>query len=94
MAVRNHQTTTRSVDKKGRLLLGLEMAGATVLVEKMPTGEFIVRPAVTVPAEEAWLFQNKEALESVRLGLEDARSGRFVKDPRGSKRSPTKRTKG
>jgi len=30
-----------------------------------------------IPASEVWLFQNKEALESVMEGLEDASEGRI-----------------
>ena len=87
-------SVTRSVDKKGRLLLGTELADSTVLVERTEIGEFIIRPAVTVPLEEAWLFQNKKALDSVLRGLEDARLGRVVEDPRRSKKLRPRKSKG
>ncbi len=32
-----------------------------------------------IPASEAWLYKNKEALESVRRGLKDAAEGRISK---------------
>jgi len=85
--------STRAVDKKGRILLGMDMADTTVLVERTSNGEFIVRPAVTVPVREAWLFQNEKALESVKRGLEDARAGRFVADPRRSKTRRSRKPK-
>lgn len=33
----------------------------------------------TIPTSEAWLYKNKEALESVRRGLKDAAKGRIAK---------------
>ena len=32
-----------------------------------------------IPTSEAWLYKNKEALESVRRGLKDAAKGRITK---------------
>lgn len=32
-----------------------------------------------IPASEAWLYKNKESLESVRRGLKDAAKGRISK---------------
>ena len=32
-----------------------------------------------IPTSEAWLYKNKEALESVRRGLKDAAKGRISK---------------
>jgi hypothetical protein len=74
-------TAAKKIDSKGRLLLGEEMAGATVLVEKLENGEYIVKPAVVIPTNEKWLFENEEALNSVMLGLKQARTRKFVKKP-------------
>lgn len=71
----------KKIDSKGRLLLGEELAGTTVLIEKRPNGEYIIKPAVIIPAAEKWLFDNKEAMNSVQLGLKQARDGKFVKNP-------------
>ncbi len=35
--------------------------------------------AEVIPSSEAWLYKNKEALESVRRGLKDAAEGRVSK---------------
>ncbi len=32
-----------------------------------------------IPTSEAWLYKNKEALESIRRGLKDAAKGRISK---------------
>ncbi|MBF0537188.1 MAG: hypothetical protein HQL03_02935 [Nitrospirae bacterium] len=34
---------------------------------------------VEIPLSEQWLYDNKEALESVRAGLEDSKAGRITK---------------
>ena len=66
-------TAAKKIDSKGRLLLGEELAGTTVLVEKRENGEYVVKPAVVIPANEKWLFENEEALNTVMLGLKQTR---------------------
>ena len=83
-------TAAKKIDSKGRLLLGEELAGSTVLVEKLQNGEYIIRPAVIIPAREKWLFDNKEALNSVMLGLKQAREGKVVKKPSFAKKKSWK----
>jgi predicted transcriptional regulator len=69
------------VDSKGRIVLDKSYAGATMLVDQRADGTIVLRPAVTVPANEAWLWKNKKALAMVQRGLKEARQGRFVKPP-------------
>lgn len=80
----------KKIDSKGRLLLGEELAGTTVLIEKRANGEYIIKPAVVIPASEKWLFDNEEAMSSVMLGLKQAREGKFVKNPSFSKKKSWK----
>lgn len=42
-------------------------------------GQILLSPEATVPLHEAWLYQNKEALASVRRGIEEAGSGKARK---------------
>jgi hypothetical protein len=42
-------------------------------------GQIVLDPQVTIPASEAWLFNNPKALASVRRGLSDAARGRVSK---------------
>ena len=42
-------------------------------------GQIILDPQVTIPASEAWLFNNPEAIASVWRGLYDAAQGRVSK---------------
>ena len=71
--------TAKKLDSKGRLVLGPQFANTTVLVEKVAEGEFHVKTATVIPAREAWLFKNLEAMELVMRGLEDSKNGRVSK---------------
>jgi hypothetical protein len=72
---------TKQVDSKGRLTLGEAFANETVLVEPHGEGEVIVRLARVIPAREAWLYDNKAALASVRRGLQQATEHHLVAGP-------------
>lgn len=65
----------KQVDSKGRITLDRGYAGSTMLVEAREDGSIVLRPAVTVPANEAWLWKNKRALALVLDGLEEAQRG-------------------
>jgi len=71
----------KQVDAKGRITLDKRYAGGTMLVEESDDGTIILRPAVTVPANEAWLWKNKKALSMVQQGLEESRRGLSVRGP-------------
>jgi hypothetical protein len=73
--------TVKQVDSKGRVTLDKAYAGSTMILEQDEDGTIILRPAVTVPAREAWLWKNPKALAMVMRGLKDAREGKFVKGP-------------
>ncbi len=71
---------TRTVDDRNRLTLGELLKGSKrVRLYKNDRGEFLLQPVVEIPASEAWLFQNKEAFESVKKGLKDASVGKILK---------------
>lgn len=40
-------------------------------------GQMILDPLVMVPASEMWLYENKEAIASVRKGLKESREGKI-----------------
>ena len=42
-------------------------------------GQILLDPQVTIPASEVWLFNNPDALASVRRGLSDAAQGKVSK---------------
>jgi hypothetical protein len=76
-----YDTLTRNVDSKGRLTLGEPFANRTVLVEARAEGEWFIKLARVVPEREAWLYDNKAALASVRRGLKQAAEGEFAAAP-------------
>ena len=77
----DHTALTRNVDSKGRVTLGERYANRTVIVEERGEGEFLVRVARVIPEREAWLYENPEALASVRRGVSQARAGKLSKGP-------------
>jgi len=74
------EVATRTIDDRNRLTLGeLPKGSKRVRIYKNDRGEVLLRPVVEIPASEAWLFQNKEAFESVKKGLRDASEGKISK---------------
>ena len=74
-------TTIKTIDEKGRVTLGKEFAGRTVELEESDAG-LILRYVVAVPANEAWLWENKRALSAVRTGIEQAAASNTGKGPK------------
>jgi len=67
-------------DAKKRVVLPQPPAtGVTYHVYINSLGQIVLDPQVTIPASELWLFQNPEALASVRRGLADAAKGKVSK---------------
>lgn len=68
------------LDSKKRITLGKLSAEEVTSydAEVKENGVIILHPKVEIPAEELWLWQNKEAMASVRQGLDDAANGRFA----------------
>lgn len=70
-------TLIKQVDAKGRVTLGESFANQAVLIESQGAGEVLVKVARLIPAREAWLYENKAALASVRRGLKQAAEHQF-----------------
>ena len=69
-------------DSKRRLTLGKAMSGfdedVRFDVYRNPDGQIVLDPQVSIPASEAWLYRNPEALARVRRGLQEAAEGKAV----------------
>ena len=65
-------------DSKKRLSLSKALADATVTfnVYVNNLGQIILDPHKNVPAHEAWVFENKEILASLKRGLKQAGQGK------------------
>ncbi|MBL7542765.1 MAG: hypothetical protein JNL11_03065 [Bdellovibrionaceae bacterium] len=76
-------------DSKGRISLGDKFSGKQFIVEEKANGEILLKPAVTVPIQEEWLWKNMDAMKKVQTGLGQLNSpkrksrgsfAKFVKD--------------
>jgi hypothetical protein len=66
-------------DAKKRLSLGEAAAGARAYnIYRNPLGQLILDPVKTIPASEMWLYENPEALASVKQGLREVAEGKSV----------------
>jgi len=71
---------TRTIDSRNRLTVGELVLGLKrVRIYKNKLGEILIKPIVEIPASELWLFQNKEAFESVQKGLKEMSEGKISK---------------
>jgi len=74
------EITTKTIDDRKRITLGeLIKDSKRIRLYKNKRGEILLIPVVEIPASEIWLFKNKEALEGVQKGLQDASEGRISK---------------
>jgi hypothetical protein len=66
-------------DAKKRLSLGAALTGPTAYnIYKNSFGQLILDPVRAVPASEAWLYENPQALASVKRGLRESAEGKIV----------------
>lgn len=80
MAPRHAEVVTVRPDSKGRIALGKFARGVSSFqVHQDRDGRIVLEPFAEVPARERWLFENREALESVKRGLSQTHAGRVKK---------------
>ena len=63
---------TLTLDSKNRISLSklLKFKGvSSVKASILENGDILLKPMASIPARELWLYENKEALESVKRGL-------------------------
>lgn len=78
---------TRSFDSKHRITLGGRLY--RLLISKMKIdsykvfigkgGDILLRPEVSIPSSEAWVYQNPEVIGKIRKGIEEAGEGKIEK---------------
>ncbi len=66
---------TAKIDAKHRLLIKGPVAEHYRMFCN-DAGQILLDPQVMLPAREAWLFKNKDALASVRQGLKESAEGK------------------
>ena len=72
-------TEIQKPDAKKRLSLGqaIGQPGVAYNIYCNRLGQIVLDPVKAVPVHETWLFENKEALASVKRGLADSAAGRI-----------------
>jgi hypothetical protein len=66
-------------DAKKRLSLGEALRGATAYnIYRNSFGQLILDPVRAVPASEMWLYENAEALASVKQGLRESAERKII----------------
>ena len=67
-------------DAKGRICIGKPAPGV-VGYQRVdePDGKILLIPMAAIPANEVWLYQNKDALESVQRGIRQSKAGKLTK---------------
>ncbi len=78
----------KTLDSKKRISLGEKIL--KMLADKFPAksfkvyvgedGDILLRPVVTIPSKEAWIYENPTFLEENRKGLSEANQGKLKKD--------------
>jgi hypothetical protein len=67
------------LDAKKRLSLGVALSGVTAYnIYRNALGQLILDPVKAIPASEMWLYQNEQALASVKQGLRESAEGKSV----------------
>jgi len=67
-------------DAKGRITLGKLAEGvSSYRARRKADGTIVLEPFVEIPADEQWLWDNKEELAKVLQGIADAKAGRLTK---------------
>ncbi len=66
-------------DAKKRIVLPRTRAGVTYHIYANKLGQLILDPQVTIPASEAWFWEDAENVESFRRAIADVKSGRVHK---------------
>jgi len=69
-------------DAKKRVTLGKALDGLDVDIHfdvyRKENGQILLDPQISVPASEAWLYRNPEAIRAVRQGIQEAAEGKAV----------------
>ncbi|MGA2065528.1 MAG: hypothetical protein ABSG86_11190 [Thermoguttaceae bacterium] len=73
--------TTKMADSRGRVALGNAFANSPVMIERISPSEVRIVKARVIPENEAWLWENHEALEMVTQGLRQAKNREFAENP-------------
>lgn len=72
----------RILDNKGRITISndwMPYKNQTIRSFKIyrnADGDLLLRPEVTIPAREAWIYENPEVIKSIRKGVKELEQGK------------------
>ena len=75
---------TRFIDSKGRITIGekiLKKISSQNRVNQFQIlvgqdGDILLRPLITIPSREAWIYEKPELIKQIRKGLQEAKEGK------------------
>ena len=75
---------TKVLDSKNRITLGgklKKLVNKNANVESYQVfigrnGDILLRPMVSIPSSEAWVYKNSQVIGNVRKGLQEAKEGK------------------
>ncbi len=78
---------TRTIDSKNRITIGekiRKLISIQAEADKFQIffneeGDILLRPMVSIPIREAWIYQNPQVLKSIRQGLTEAKGEKTEK---------------
>lgn len=78
---------SKTLDEKNRVSLGKKVqalmvgmaVGKSMDIYLNSEGYILLRPMIQIPANEAWIWQNKEVRQSFARALEDMSTGRTTR---------------
>jgi hypothetical protein len=78
----------KNVDSKNRIGLGKVIKLVSEIVKAKADGfevyygedgDILLRPKVSIPAKEAWIYKNPKVIRKIRKGVGDLKEGRIEK---------------
>lgn len=65
-------------DERNRICIGKILSEEEVLYDVYTNdlGQIILDPVVTIPVCEAWIFKNKDVMDSIERGLKESKEGK------------------
>lgn len=75
---------TKTLDSKNRITLGCRLKKIISKRIKVETyqifvgknGDILLRPAVSIPITEAWIYKHPKVISSIHKGLKEAKEGK------------------
>ena len=75
---KNRLSLTKALKHLAPLPGARDLACLTFRVQVSESGEVLLSPEVSLPLSEAWLYEDPQALQSVKRGLQEAEEGKLA----------------